>query len=325
MKDKKPLYIFIHTPKCAGTTIRHTLLENYGENEVLLLYKWFNSKAESKKKLDPYFNSLSKKQRDKIKAIIGHNLYYGIHKYFPNREVRYVTFLRKPFDRTISHYNFQVSMFNQGMDKGNHRKFIFRGNKLLPIKDWFIKNQVFHNLIFKFLFGRFFPTDSFLLIENYGFNENDLTIRNLKKIKKMLDKFYFIGITENQGDFLFIYHQLGLKKVRYRENISRNYLSKKEIKDVKKLFLKELRFDQEIYDYAKKLNKKFKKKHKEFYPIVYYMKIKKFIYSNLKLPELYKQTSKKIQQTIQLPFKISAKLKKKSKKYTKFVKFIKRF
>ncbi len=312
MEGKEPLYIFVHTPKCAGTTIRHTLFENYKLGEFLLLYE-----VENKKKLDSYLSSLSKKQRDKTKAIIGHTVYYGIHKHFLGREPRYITFLRKPFDRTISDYNFQVSMFYERIDRDKHKKFIFRGNKLLSVKEWFTHNQVFHNLMFKFLLGKLLPRESFLFVNDYGFKDGELNASNLKKIQEMLDKFYFVGITERPEDFLFVYHQLGINTFLDRENVSDKHVSKKDVRVAKKMFRDELAFDRKLYEYAKKLNTQFKKRHKEFNKIVFRTKVRRFIRNNPKAHKLYQWAK-------QQPYKQSAILKKKSKFYAKFVDVVKR-
>lgn len=337
MEGKKPLYIFLHIPKCAGTTMRHILLENFG-NRVILSYEWSNYDFQNKKVLKSYIRSLSKLKREKIRFIIGHNVYYGIHELFPDRECRYVTFLRNPIERTISDYNFQRHMIKKGIDVEQHKTFIFRNNKPLRIKRWFEDNEVFHNLIFKFLYARLFLKNSIRILKNYGLKENEVQTSNLKEIKKILKKFYFIGITENLRDFLFVYSRFGIKRFLDNANISKKYTSQKEIDDAKGFFASKLIFDKKLYKYALKLNMKFKIKHvgiyffdidHKFNGLLCFVKskwqtIKSKVKSKWHSINLTIK-SKLYQLTLGQLFEFSAALKQRSKSYVKFVKFIKKF
>ena len=141
---KKELYIFLHINKCAGTTLREHIRNNLKDDEFLLLYK--HEKPIFKKKIGKYIKSLTKEKKDKIKIIFGHRVYYSLHKLFPDREVRYITFLRNPVDRTISHYNFTVVRLKYGrfmkeITKKRLIKQYMENGRLLNFKEWFLHDN----------------------------------------------------------------------------------------------------------------------------------------------------------------------------------------
>ena len=307
MKNKKKeLYIFLHIMKCAGTTLNEHIRNSLKENEVLPIYYGVEPPYISKKEeIEVYIKSLTKKQKDKLKVIFGHRVYYGLHKFFPNREVRYIIFLRNPIDRIISHYNYgrmrlkHWGEFHSNLPgKGIIKRYMENG-KFRTFKEWFLrKDKRSEDYMFRFLFSRFF---------NKKLKDDDINEKNFKKMKKILNKFYFIGIVEKPEDFLFIYSKLGVRNFFPIQNISKKYFIPKDYKKTKKFVLTKNKYDLKLYNYVLKLNKRFKKRNKNFYHAVYFMNIKKLINLKLKL-QLYKQ---------------SAKLKKYSKTYTKFVEIMK--
>lgn len=93
------LYIFLHIPKTAGTSLMEIIKKQYGDDRVIACYD-----------LNPYLveensqaleNILEKKPN--TKAVIGHFM-YGIHKRLSNIEYKYITFLRDPLARILSQY-----------------------------------------------------------------------------------------------------------------------------------------------------------------------------------------------------------------------------
>ena len=94
------LLIFLHIPKTAGSSLVKGLSQNFKTEEVLLLYgiKKTSDLISSK------IASFDKDKRDSIKLVAGHQVWFGIHNYFPNHRPRYITFLRDPVSRVISNY-----------------------------------------------------------------------------------------------------------------------------------------------------------------------------------------------------------------------------
>ena len=85
--------IFVHLPKSGGTTLSSVLRKKYKESEIFLV-----SGSQEKNKLC----QLPLEKRAGIKYLDGHNV-FGIHEYLPTPS-HYITLLRNPIDRVVSHY-----------------------------------------------------------------------------------------------------------------------------------------------------------------------------------------------------------------------------
>jgi len=94
-----PIYAFVHIPFSAGTTVRNAILASHGADEVFDCYGWRRTSAT----IADEIRALSPARRDRVKFLIGHQVWFGIDELF-DREVRYFTFLRNPISRTVSAY-----------------------------------------------------------------------------------------------------------------------------------------------------------------------------------------------------------------------------
>lgn len=90
--------IFLHIPKTAGTTINAILENNFPANSRFYVNP--NPIMESKAKL----TSMDEESKYGIRLLYGH-MGFGWHKLLPTK-CKYVTFLRDPVERVISHYNY---------------------------------------------------------------------------------------------------------------------------------------------------------------------------------------------------------------------------
>ncbi len=101
--------IFLHIPKTAGTSLRHSVEQEYGAENCVNVYN---------DSLD-YFASI-KDELERASVVYGH-LCYGVHHAL-GIEGRYVTLLREPVARVISFYNHQArhadSSFFQQVNDG---------------------------------------------------------------------------------------------------------------------------------------------------------------------------------------------------------------
>jgi len=268
MKDNT-LYVFLHIPKCAGTTLKYHILKNFKKHEIIHLYKerFFNVKTKKYDYFDNeldmklYLNSLSEKQKQKIKVIYGHRAYYGIHKLF-NRPVRYITLIREPFSVIKSLYNQKrrVAKFSiiGLIERKNLKEYLIFRNKsknaiskdkrVLSFPAWLNKPRK-RNFMTRFL-------------KSEGFIEKDMDL------KKALDKFYFVGLVKNQEDMLFIYHLLKIKRFYSNKNVSKKYAKLKNPIHSKNLFYAQNPKDVELYNLANEFNKKFKSERQGFNLII---------------------------------------------------------
>jgi len=313
IKNKEPLYIHLHMPRTGGTTIGTHIRNNHKKEEVLSLDFYRNRSLRSNKIAHNFLMKLNKEEKSKIKYIIGHGVFYGVHKFFKDRDVRYITFLRNPLDRTISTYNHMINRLN----KINNKEYVdkcpkeFRKFILAEIK--YFKKAVVKNgnyISFKEFLNTSYWAENFqirLILECFEDKFiKKIKISDLNKAKNFLNKFYFVGITENQDDFDFLFYLLGINKFFENQNISKPTFSIKEDPEIKENLIFKNKFDLEFYSYGKKLNKEFKRKFNNFSFILFLMRNRRN--SNIILRFLYKG---------------SAKLKKYSKTYKKSIKLIK--
>jgi len=309
---KPPLYIFLHIPKTGGTTFGRHLIGGLKKGEAIGIYSWPGTlvSIKSLEELDKLINSWPAAAKDRLRVIHGHNIYLGIEKLFPDREIRYLTFFREPLSRAASHYNFYRQKFEAGA-RAKYYTDIVEGQKgVLSFEEAFLKNKILHNYTFKFLADFIFNTDS-AEDPQADYSNEQANQKILAKIKAVLKKFYFIGLTENsEDDFLYFYYWLGVKKFFANQRRSKKFFDLSKISpEFKNLWQSANWLDGELYKWAIKSNEDFKKSHPEFQRVVLLMKIKRFFY----LPQRY-LTSLRV-----LLYKISAILKKKSNVYAKLI------
>jgi tetratricopeptide (TPR) repeat protein len=95
--------IFTHIFKAGGTTLRHVLANQYGEDAVYEInYDYNNPHPHSRFE----YRNLTMRQRSRIKVVTGHMPYSeGLH-YCLTEPYVYITLLRDPIERTISEFYF---------------------------------------------------------------------------------------------------------------------------------------------------------------------------------------------------------------------------
>lgn len=94
----KPTVIFLHIPKTAGTAVRALIGKNYLKKQV---YDFPDIDAREAMR---NFRLLPVEKRGSFRAVQGH-MWFGLHEAVP-RPSTYITLLRDPVDRIVSHYHF---------------------------------------------------------------------------------------------------------------------------------------------------------------------------------------------------------------------------
>lgn len=92
----RPL-VFVHVPKTAGTTLKRVFAREYGHES---LFKTLPE--EDLEGTVARFRDLDHEDRSRVRLIQGH-MPFGIHQVL-GEPVQYVTMLRNPVDRVVSHY-----------------------------------------------------------------------------------------------------------------------------------------------------------------------------------------------------------------------------
>lgn len=93
--EMQKVLIFLHIPKTGGTTLKSILDREYGRKKTLSMGKDLSSCL-------PELSAIPIESRREIQVLRGHFL-FGVHRLLPS-PFRYITILRDPVRRAISHY-----------------------------------------------------------------------------------------------------------------------------------------------------------------------------------------------------------------------------
>lgn len=92
--NQEHVLIFLHIPKAAGSTLHRIIEKQYEPSTIFTIPSFYSSKEE--------FRQAAKFQLKEIKVLKGH-MFFGLHEVLPNPST-YITLLRDPVERIISHY-----------------------------------------------------------------------------------------------------------------------------------------------------------------------------------------------------------------------------
>ena len=97
--NHESLIVFLHIPKTAGTSLSHLLRQKFKADSITQIYK----PSDCVRPLADHAAAID----DSIKCLSGH-IDYGIHAYL-SRDCAYLSMVRDPVSRVLSHYNFTKS------------------------------------------------------------------------------------------------------------------------------------------------------------------------------------------------------------------------
>lgn len=232
-KPVEKTILFLHIPKCAGTTLNMEILKKRFEPDELILFYDHNN--------DEITEQLKRMNREKkIKCISGH-FYFGIHRYYTSRPTTYITILRDPIERIISHY-YQVRRW-----KPHHLyRQVTEGN--ITLKEY-VENKTtceLNNGQVRVLVG---------LDMNPPFGQ--CTGEMLAQAKENLKKhFAVVGISERFDEFLqLLGHKFGWEIPPYKNlNVSDNRKKRDDIdRETLAVIEKYNQLDMELYRFARDL------------------------------------------------------------------------
>lgn len=275
MSKKDYVYAFYHIPKSAGSTFRYHILKYLKPDERLYLGAedlglWSDKGAnpeDLQNAVDKKIKLLSKKERSKVKVVFGHEVTYGLQKYF-SRPMRYFTFFRDPIKRTVSRYNhYRQEYFDfkkKGKDLSEHEKVFLVNGRVPEFTEWLDKkyNKKGGNSIFA-MYKRLWLN---------GFLQDKDNI----DAKRLLKKFWFVGLVNNfDEESLYLYNKIGIKAFFINQNISNKHFKLSENPDLKEKIIARNKRDIMIYKSAKIYHDKTLSKLNDYEQILKSMKIKK--------------------------------------------------
>ena len=237
----KDLLIFLHLPKTAGTSFMTAMQTRLPADQTLMVY----GASRTSQMIAHDVESLTAAQRDSIRFISGHQVWYGIHELFPGRTPRYVTFLREPVARIISDYykilRTPTNQYHERMTRENTSLEAFLRGDVSP-------KVVNHMTV---MLGRDVVTPD---------HNSELCVLDdpalLERAAENLRKFWFVGLTASYGaDLARICDLTGLKI----DELTINQRPAQQMEDVSadliELAARAHRMDAQLYDLAVRIHR----------------------------------------------------------------------
>jgi len=234
MRQAKEICLFLHIPKAAGTTLQTILSHNFPPNQT-----WIIDPNRPKSRIEN-FGKLSSEKKQRVIAFRGH-MAFGTHRHVQG-DFTYVTLLRHPVDRMISHYYYVKQcgpahyLFNDVRRNGYSLTDYVRSG-ISPELD---NGQV--RLL----------TDTEESVPVGG-----MTREHLKQAKENLVRhFGVVGTVDRFDEFLIMLRKrFDLPSIDYdRENVTRKRPKLKDIpKADREAILESNKLDEELYRFAQEL------------------------------------------------------------------------
>jgi hypothetical protein len=228
--------IFVHIPKAAGSTLNHLLEMQYRPEE---------SFATCSTPRYPHgdlnqFEALDAQQRTRIRLLNGH-MGYGLHRTLPRPAV-YITFLREPVERVLSHYSFERTL----PDSPVYRYLQSGEMDLKEYVRYYTEAAEMDNLQTRMIAGNW---------HKRGFGP--CTPEMLGQAKENLrERFAVVGLAEQfDASYLLLKRTFGWRGSHFRRrNETRKRVYREQIgKDELEYIREHNRYDIELYAYAQQL------------------------------------------------------------------------
>lgn len=204
--------IFLHVPKTGGISVSQAIVRRFHEDEVFHVRNSAHEKspvfAKTHGTIDE-FKSLSRRERRRFRCILGH-MHFGLHEHVPG-PAAYVTLLRDPVERLLSHYGQYCRMVQNNE---------FGDEATVPSLEEFcrLKSRAWDNHQTRFLCGWQFDRHS--------------GQENLDRAKENLSRWFrVVGTLERFDETMEVLHKAyGWPDVtRFRANVGAGRLRRQEI------------------------------------------------------------------------------------------------
>lgn len=226
---EKEVLIFLHLPKSGGTTLHSIIDTQYSPQHIYTI-----EGTRTRESLKEFIN-LPETERARFQVVRGH-MPFGVHRYVPH-PFTYITFLRDPVDRAISHY-YHI------LRTPHHTHFSRLTSQKMDL-DTFMHSGV----------SRIPDNGQVRMLaasEEVPFGQ--CTAEMLEKAKANLEQYFaVVGITERFDESLvLLMRRFGWHIKAYaRRNIGKNRMAKEDVPQKTLHFIEELnKFDLQLYAYA---------------------------------------------------------------------------
>jgi hypothetical protein len=230
--------IFLHVPKTAGSTFRHIIQRQYDSSSILHLYD---------SDFGEELSAISPNQIDRLRVVMGH-FYFGAHN-FLSQPTTYITFLRDPIERVISHYYYArhapAHHFYDSARKMSLNEFVEYSSRMSTNSGTAL--------------GYFSDNDQTRQLAGEcgvpSFRTSSDEMLNIAK-KNLADHFALVGITEEfDRSLILISKLLGWRHPFYtKQNVTSRHPHKEELpRETLRVLQAHNQLDLELYRYAKEL------------------------------------------------------------------------
>ena len=224
--------IFLHVPKAAGSTFYKIIERQYKPNSI------FSIDGQRVRESIDEFKKLPVAQREEIRVLKGH-MYFGLHELLPQPST-YITILRDPVERIISHYYYVLR-------SPNHYLYNKVTSQHMSLKDYVCSgiSTELDNGQTRLLSG--------LEQTVFGWEECSTKVLELAK-QNIKNHFAVVGLSERFDETLILLQKAFAYKIPFyvQENVTKNRPLKENIsQDTLKFIEKYNELDIELYKYAK--------------------------------------------------------------------------
>jgi hypothetical protein len=253
--DDQFLYLFIHVPKCLGTTLTDAIGGHIPES----VHVYRDPAGLTREQIIAGI-LLELKDRAippaRLRVIHGHGVFEGMHMVCP-RQPRYFTFVREAAHRHVSLYNYFRLIANTPEHplQQPYREFVTSDNQVLEYPDWLEARSDFWNLMARTLYYASVDTIDEPLRpfpDTAEFEDG-----HIQAVCRFLDRMFFVGLVEHSHeDLAYIVETLRIPGELGRLNRSVSHFSLEKNPSVFRRARYLNWMDTEVYEYALSLRRK---------------------------------------------------------------------